>query len=143
MGGWAEEVWIALFEAACLLETLGRTEGEVVRAYLKAYDFRPVRAEPLCCLARYFRIRGEHATAHLFAARAAALPRPAEILFLDESYYQWRSLDELAVAAYWIGRMEECRDACVELLERRNLPQEERPRVEANLGWAMRGLGAA
>jgi len=143
MGGWDEEVWVALFEAARAMERLGRPDGEVVHAYLRAYDHRPSRAESLCCLARFHRLRGAHHAACLFAERAAATPRPSDILFLDESFYGWRCLDEASLAYYWTGRHRESADACRKLLEGEALPGEERPRVALNLDLALRAMGAA
>jgi hypothetical protein len=133
MGGWEEEVWYSLYEVAMLTERLGAPAAEVRSAYLDAYQNRPCRAEPLWRLARYHRERNEMALAYLFARQAAATPRPADILFLDDSVYQWRSLDEFGVAAYWAGALAEGKAAIERLLAEGHLPAAERPRVEANL----------
>jgi glycosyltransferase involved in cell wall biosynthesis len=133
MGGWDEEVWYALFQIAALHERLGAADAEVVDAYLAAWDARPTRAEPLCDLARFLRLRGRHASAHLHAQAAAQLPLPADLLFVDLSVYRWRALDEQAVAAFYVGRREECAMLCRRLLDGPWLPQGERARVAANL----------
>jgi tetratricopeptide (TPR) repeat protein len=131
-GGWDEEVWYALFQVARLSEQLQAVPGQVRDAYLTAYAQRPSRAEPLCELARYHRLRGEYALAHLYAQQAAALPRPADILFVDAAVYAWRALDELVVSAYYANAREQGRAALQRLLHERRYPAQEAARIEAN-----------
>ena len=133
MGGWEEERWYALFQSAKLDERLGEPAGAVQHAYLSAFAAHPSRAEPLVELARFHRLRGEWALAHLFAQRAAAMPRPAAGLFIDEACYAWRALDELANAAWYAGSRDEGRRAAERLLAECRFPPSERARMEANL----------
>jgi hypothetical protein len=133
MGGWEEERWYALFQSAKLDERLGEPAGAVQHAYLSAFAAHPSRAEPLVELARFHRLRGEWALAHLFAQRAAAMPRPAAGLFIDEACYAWRALDELAIAAWYAGARDEGRRAAERLLAECRFPPSERARMEANL----------
>jgi len=135
MGGWAEEVWYALYQVGCLHERLASGDAAVIEAYLAAYDARPQRAEPLCDLARYLRQRGRYASAYLHARAAAALPQPDDLLFLDASAYRWRARDEQAVCAYYVGRREECATLCRELLADPALPPSEHARVAANAAF--------
>ncbi|MBO9663665.1 glycosyltransferase [Dokdonella sp.] len=133
MGGWAEEAWYSRFQIAVLLERLQRPANEIVDAYLIAYEARPTRAEPLCELARYLRLRGRYASAWLHAYAASEIASPADLLFIDTSVYRWRARDERAVAAFYVDRREECAALCRELLADPHLPAEQRPRIEANL----------
>jgi tetratricopeptide (TPR) repeat protein len=143
MGGWDEEVWNALLEAAKLREQLGAPHAEVLAAYLRAHEARPRRAEALCHLARYTRGRGEHAVAFVFASAALQIPRPDDVLFVEEGVYAWRSLDEYAIAAYWVGRHRESADANRRLLADGKLPASEAERVKANLRFSLRSPDAA
>jgi glycosyltransferase involved in cell wall biosynthesis len=133
LGGWAEEVWYARFQVAVLGERLGMPDAQVIDAYLAAWDARPTRAEPLCELARFLRQRGRHASAYVHARAAALLPLPADLLFVDLSTYRWRALDEQAVAAFYVGRRDECAALCRRLLDDPALPAGERARIAANL----------
>jgi hypothetical protein len=137
MGGWDEEVWNALLEAAKLREQLGAPHAEVLAAYLRAHEARARRAEALCHLARYSRGRAEYASAFVFASAAVQVPRPDDVLFVDESVYAWRALDEYAIAAYWVGRRRESADANRRLLASGNLPAGEVERVKANLRFSL------
>lgn len=142
MGGWAEEVWYSLWQVAQLR---ARKSGEFARAldgFLRAYQNRPTRAEPLCELARHYRLRGEHALAHLFASRAAEIPKPADILFLDHTVYDWRALDELSIASYYAGDYVTSVALADRLLGGGALPEAERARVEANRELGRQKLGS-
>ena len=143
MGGFPEEVWYSLFQLGVLHERRGGDFAPALAAYLRAYQFRPTRAEPLCELARHFRERGEYAVAHLFARTAVDLPRPPDIHFLDERVYDWRALDEYAVSAYYVGRFAESLQAVDRLLSSGKLPESERARVEENRRFCLEHLGSA
>ena len=133
MGGWDEECWFCLFQIAVLSERLAMPSAEVCAAYLAAYQMRPSRAEPLCELARYHRLRGEHALAHIYAQQAAAITLPADSLFVDGAVYAWRARDELAISAFYVGALAQGREALLRLLQEQTFPDAQRPRLEQNL----------
>jgi len=135
MGGWDEEVWFSLYQAAVLDERLGASAAVVTAGYLKAFQCRPTRAEPLVDLARFHRQRGEHAIAFLYAREAAACPRPADLLFVQEAVYRWRALDELSIAAFYAGRVSEGRAAMLRLLAEAQFPEAERARILENAAF--------
>ncbi|MGQ0622585.1 MAG: tetratricopeptide repeat-containing glycosyltransferase [Panacagrimonas sp.] len=143
MGGFAEEVYCALLQGARISRRLGLPAAEIVDRYLRAFESRPTRAEALGELALYCRESGPRwALAYMFAQRAVRIPMPSDVLFLEPAWYEWRSLDEYAIAAYWVGEWEECRETCEHLLSTGLLPQEQRERVLGNLNHAKRKLGA-
>ncbi len=133
MAGWEEERWYALFQAALLDERLGESASAVQHAYLTAFGAHPARAEPLVELARFHRQRSEWGLAHLFARHAASLARPAGGLFVDDAAYAWRALDELAIASWYVGAMDEGRRAAQRLIAECRFTSTERARIEANL----------
>jgi FkbM family methyltransferase len=141
MGGWDEEVWHSLHLMGVLAAELDKYHAAVA-AQLRAYQLRPRRAEPLCALAQLHRARKEHHLSYLFARQAVRIPRPDDRLFVDESVYAWRSLDELCVAAYWVGEYAESRDAAQELLRGDAMPPDQRARIRENLNFAEEKLGA-
>lgn len=132
MGGWEEETWHALYQAAVLTERLGEPAADISQAYLQAYNRRPSRAEPLVQLARWHRERAEHPLALLYARQAAALPRPADLLFVEDPVYRWQALDELSVSAWYAGARPEGRQAVQRLLALDGLPDAVRSRALAN-----------
>ena len=145
--GWDEERFIAKLEAGRICRRLDRAESEVLGEFLAAYSLRATRAEPLYELARYYRMRESYAMASLFAKAGAQTPRPDDRLFVVESVYSWQLLDELAVAAYWIGDFSTAKSACETLLERVGagllVPGADLERIRSNLAEADRALGLA
>ncbi|MEU6574000.1 glycosyltransferase family 2 protein [Streptomyces sp. NPDC046805] len=141
MGGWVEEAYCARLYAARLAVDLKRRMPEVIARYLDTHEYRPVRAEPLGELARLCRTNGERwPLAYMFARRAVEIPQPADILFLEHSWYTWRALDELAVASYWVGEYRESLETCEKLLDGGHLPEAQRERVIANRDFAQAKL---
>ncbi len=144
MGRWAEEAWYSQYSASILAETLQRSQDEVVRRYLNAYEARPERgAEALGHLARYCRGLNHFATARMFAERAMAIPLPTDWLFVDDSWYRWRAKDEYAIASYWTGHYAECQRVSDALLAGPDLPAEQRARVGDNSRFAREKLQQA
>ncbi|WP_405424184.1 glycosyltransferase [Streptomyces erythrochromogenes] len=141
MGGFAEEAFCARLYAARLAAGLRRPPAEVTDRYLRAHESRPGRAEALGDLARLCRLDGRFELAYLFARQAARIPRPEDILFVEFDWYEWRALDELAVAAYWVGAYEESLECCERLLREGGLPESQRERVGENRAFALAKLG--
>jgi glycosyltransferase involved in cell wall biosynthesis len=143
MGGWDEELWFSVYQIALLSEAIGLAPAEISARYLAAYAMRPTRAEPLCELARFYRLRGEHALAHVYARQATTIPYPQDTLLINTAIYTWRALDELAVSAYFVktsAAQIEGRSALEKLWLEQKFPASERDRILANRVFY--GLGA-
>jgi len=141
MGGWDEEVYYSLFRCGECQVLLGAPWPEVQDAYLRAWEYRPVRAEALHGLARQFRIDGRHQLGYLFAERAASIALPRDdTLFVGVDVHTWRARDEQAICAYWIGKHMESFALCRLLLAGSDLPDEERERVAENRDFAVPAL---
>lgn len=141
MGGWDEEVWHSLHLMGIVAAELDKYHAAAA-AQLRAHQLRPQRAEALCALAHLHRTRDEHHLSYVFARQAVRIPRPDDRLFVDDSVYLWRALDELSIAAYWVGEYEECSSIARDLLQGSAVPAEERPRIEKNQRFAEEKLAA-
>jgi glycosyltransferase involved in cell wall biosynthesis len=137
MGGWAEEVYFSLLQVAALMERTAADSALIIQAYLNAYDFRPTRAEAVCDLARYCRLQGKYFLARDFARTAVHIVQPEDVLFIDQTVYHWRARDELSVALYYTSERAESATLCRALLADARLPAEQRPRIQANLDFAI------
>jgi tetratricopeptide (TPR) repeat protein len=140
MGGWDEEIFVAKHEAARMRELAGRPHAEIVEAYLSAWQARPTRAESLCALARIYRTRDEFALSYLFAKQAVSIRRPSDILFVDDSVYAWRTRDELAVAAHYLGKHDEVVQVTSAMLSERVVPATDVERVQRNRELSLAAL---
>ena len=125
MGGWPDEVWYARYQIARLRQAQGCEWGSVVADYLAAFESMPDRAEPLYRLGTHFSLLGNDQVAHLFLARAIAIPRPThERLFVDADTY-----DHLLPLAYAevsgrTGHHAEAIETCNRLLRAGTIPPE-------------------
>ena len=133
MGGWSAEVFYAMHRIADSMAHLGAPWNDVLDAYLRAWEFRPTRAEPLFAIARHYFGERRHLLAYEFAQRAASIPFPeADQLCVDDAVYTWRATDEQAVNASWIGKPAESFELDRRVLARPELPDGDRARVAAN-----------
>jgi glycosyltransferase involved in cell wall biosynthesis len=133
LGGWDEEVYYAMFRLGVVALQLGAAWPEVQEAYLQAWEFRPIRAEPLYAIACRYRSVRHYRLGYLFAERAAQIPFPdQDNLFVRADVYAWRASDEQAVCASWIGKRDEAFALWRRLLARSDIPSEDRRRIAAN-----------
>ena len=132
IGGWFEEVYYSKLQIAALKERTEASYGEVLAAYIDAYNYRPQRAEAPCELARYLLIKERYVVAYTFACIACSIERPEDLLLVDTSVYDWRARDEVALASFFLCEYSACARLCEELLADPRLPQSERGRVQAN-----------
>ena len=124
MGGWDEETYYAKYPDRRVNGAAGVPWPDVQDAYLRAWEFRPTRAEPLHAIAYRYRTDQRYWLGYLFAERAAAIPLPDEdTLFVGADVYAWRAVDEQAVCASWIGKHTESFTLCRQLLARPRHPR--------------------
>ena len=136
LGGWQEEVFVSLYQAARLKEQLGHPDEQVLAAYGAATAALPTRAEAIHAAARFCRRKKLYAKGFEIARSGLGMPAPASSLFAEPAVYQTGLLDEFAVNAYWTGHYAESLDACLKLLETGRLPGSEVPRIAANARFA-------
>lgn len=138
MSGWDEESFFAMYRVGISLSHLDAPLPDVQDAFLRAWEFRPIRAEPLHAIAVRYRIEERYLAGYLFAERAARIPFcDHEKLFVDADVYAWRAVDEQAVCGYWIGRHGESFTLCRNLLQLGGLPEDERGRIAANRDFSV------
>lgn len=101
MGGWEEETHSAMMHRADCYRKLGQ-DGVFMHKMLEAYSFRPSRCEPLYELARYHRELGNNHTATIFAKHALTIPRPNDVLFVNDFAYSHGNRYEYSIAGYYV-----------------------------------------
>ncbi len=132
--GWEEEVFYSLFRTAICSSLLGDPWEKTMQYFLSAWQFRPVRAEPLYQIARIYRLSGHPRLGYLFADMANNIPYPAhDILFLANEVWEWQITDEIASTAFYVGEFQKGYEACMKLLKENKFPESERERIMGNL----------
>ena len=111
MKGWDEEVFYSKYQIGLCYELLGELEAAIVY-YLRAWEYRPTRAEPLWRAAAICRKRGEYNQAYLFANKGMEIPFPNDIIFVDRPTYAYVLRFERSIAASYIGKIEEAIADC-------------------------------
>jgi hypothetical protein len=140
MGGCDEEVYYAMYRLAQSTQQLGTPWPDCEDAYLRAWHFRPTRAEPLYAVAAAYQAMQRYRVGYLIAQRAAETPFPEDDLFVSgevEQVYAWRATDMLATCAAWIGKHAEAFTLCRRLLARPDIPDPERQRIAANRDFSV------
>lgn len=147
IGGPGEEIWFALWRVAESMARLDMPWPDVQDAYLRAWDFRPIRAEPLYAIARRHRMEERYHLGYLFAKRAAQIPLPEdEIVFgrLDSrKIYSWQSTEEQALCGLRLGKHAEAFALCRRLLARPDIPDDDRQRIANNRDVSVPAMIAA
>ena len=135
MGGWEEEVFYSMYRVAMIKALLNHPWEEIQQSFLDAYEFRPIRAEPLYQISRCYRqIHERPRLAYLYAKLAADIPYPKDdILFVQDDVYRYGILDELAATAYYAGKPHLGYSACKKLIDENLIPEIEKPRMLENL----------
>jgi hypothetical protein len=138
MGGWDEEVFFAMHRVAESMAQLAEPWPAVQDAYLRAWEYRPTRAEPLYAIAFRYRVEQRYQLGHLFARQAAQIPRPeADTLFVRTDVHDWLAADEQAICASHIGKHAEAFTLCRGLLARPDIPDAQRQRIAANRDFSV------
>jgi hypothetical protein len=125
-----EEVYWAMLRLGHSMEKLGEPWPDVQDAYLRAWQFRPTRAEPLYALARRHANENRHWLGYLFAVRAAEIPPPDNDMTVPHpDIYTWRSAEVQAICAFHIGKHNEAFMLRRRLLARPDIPDDDRQRI--------------
>ena len=133
MGGPDEEVYYATYQIAASMAGSGASWPDVHDAYLRAWELRPTRAEPLYAIALHYREDQRYRLGYQYAKLAAEIPFPEQDqLFVLADVYAWGATDEQAVCASWIDKHAEAFTLWRRLLARSDLPGDDRTRIAAN-----------
>jgi hypothetical protein len=122
-----ETIFWAMLRIAQSVEMLAEPWPDVLDAYLRAWEFRPTRAEPFyditrCCIAEQ---RGR--LGYLFAERVAEIPLPADDLTVPQpEIYGWRNTFQQVECLYMLDQHVEAFTLARGLLARSDIPDDDR-----------------
>ena len=135
--GFWEEIYHSYHRLGELSVGLGHNWEESMMWYMRAFQHSQ-RAEPLVRIAEYYKehnLQGENKpewhTCYMFAQMACQLAWPQnQILFRDLACYTYKRHHLLGIAAFYVGRYKEGKEACLKAIEARNLEIDRK-----NLRW--------
>lgn len=108
---WIEEQFEAQMRVSQCLMYLGGDLNEVILEMEKAIQIFPDRAEPHYHLGKYLNSIGQHELAYQYLIQAKNMNleqvKSKYILFVSEKCYNKYVNDELSVACFWIGKLQE------------------------------------
>lgn len=105
-GGWDEEVWHAQYCLACVYKLAG-DEKRFITNMLEAYNMRPSRAEAPYQLANHYRHKGQNALGTLMAKATLEIPRPNDMLFIEDFPYAVGGKEEYSICGFYMPRERE------------------------------------
>lgn len=105
-GGWFEEIWYSHYMIAqSYLQLNNPIKFE--EWMLKAYEFRPARAESLYKLTKYFREKSQHYKAYHYLTLGRNIAQPSDSLFIETPVYRGLFDYEATILDFYIGKHRE------------------------------------
>jgi hypothetical protein len=127
IGGSDEGTFWAMLRVAQSMEMLGEPWLDVQDAYMRAWEFRPTRAEPLYDIARHYIAEKRCQLGYLYARHAAEIPLPEDDMTIpNPDLYAWRTTFQQLVCAYHIDKQAEALTLSRRLLARPDIPDNDR-----------------
>lgn len=141
MGGWHEEVYYSLLEIGRCYENLQTDIIKTIDAYIKSFNFRRQRLEGLYEAMRLCRENQLFNLGYNLGSQLDNFDIPKDdVLFVGNSIYEWRLMDELSICAIGAGYFEKAKDLLSYLLTSPLTPVEHHERLKANLSLAQNHL---
>jgi glycosyltransferase involved in cell wall biosynthesis len=137
--GWDEEVYYSLYQVGVLRAGLGEWPAAVLDL-MRAWEYRPARAEALFHLVKGLRERDLHRAAFGLARGGIRMAQPNDVLFVEPWIYRWGMLFEFSICAYWTGNHRAALTACDRLLKMPDLPDAYREQTVANREFCVQAI---
>lgn len=114
---WEEERWYAQYQVVKMKQQRGDDLDSLINPFLKVYEARPWRCEPLYDLCFLARRQKRNDLAYLFGKMALGIPFPVkDMLFVHKKVYDYLLIDELSIAAYYAKDYKLSLELCERLL---------------------------
>jgi glycosyltransferase involved in cell wall biosynthesis len=137
MGGWNQEVFYSLYRMAICTILCKKPYETILSHMMMAYEYRPIRMEPLFELCKYCREHDMFNQGYMFGKWALSLPPHNDVLFVHRYMYDYALLDHLSICAYYTGRYEESKDYLFKILKEKKYPTEYEQRFRTNLQFSL------
>lgn len=120
--GYPEEIFYAQYRVGTIMRTMEEPWNLTLNELLKAYNFDPLRGEPIKLIIDYYLSVNEWHNAYLFSSFGkknyhGKNPYPTRLLFVDETLYIWKFLEVHAAACFYTNRKEEAKQTYYEMMK--------------------------
>ena len=103
LGGFNEEIYMSYYNIGKCFHDMYKYE-QAAGWYLKAWNYRPHRAEALYNLVKMYRIQGNNFLAYQLAKLGLKIKYPKDdILFVEYKIYTYEFDYELSIVSYYVG----------------------------------------
>lgn len=122
LSGGGEETWFCKLMMGQCYEQIGGWD-QALYWYLEAFQSNPDRAESLQKVATYYRLRGMNDLACLFAKHGSRIPFHENFkISTIPPLYDYQFFEELSIAAFYTRFREDGRQANLQLMLKKNVP---------------------
>jgi glycosyltransferase involved in cell wall biosynthesis len=132
---WEEETFYAIYRVAQEYEAIHEYE-QAIFWYLKAYNRRPHRAEPLVKLSHMLIMNDKlkwYSTGLSYAIEAVKIEYPnGDLLFIEDIHYSYLPWYYISIAAYYVNKLSIGKQACEKVLSYNDVPDSVRQNVKNN-----------
>ena len=120
-GGYPEERYYSQYRMGTIMRNLEYPWRDCKEELLKAYNLDPLRGESIKAIIEHYQAVGEWNMSYLYSKMAVATfhkmnPYPQRILFVDTTFYEWKTLELHASSCFYVGKLEEAKYTFNELL---------------------------
>lgn len=123
MGGWDQEIYWSLYSIGRIQQVMNKPDEDILLSFMKAYEYRPTRAEPLSRIAEVLIRKGLPKVALMFVKQAKAIPMPVEAVFVEKNIYQYNLDLQMADCLSLIGNKKEAKKIFEEVSCRTTTPE--------------------
>lgn len=114
LDGFCEEIFISFYRMGCIYELLGDWDL-AFKNYMKAFNSRKTRAEPLIRIAKHFT---DPKYKYIYSKHACQISYPeSDLLFVEKNLYDYDRWDQLAISAFYSGTIDESFDAILKTIQ--------------------------
>lgn len=134
VGGWDQEVFWSLYSIGLMQQALKMSDEIVMDSFSKAFHFRQSRVEPLHHMIKIALKQKNYTLAYVISKLAITIPVSLDTVYVEHMTYEFRVPYLYAIAASKMGQNQETVSVFKQLLDKPNLPNDMRRKIEKNLG---------
>lgn len=134
MGGWEEEIYYSLYQIGVCKQKIN--DDSHIKDFVKAFCYRTTRLEALYQIVKHYNKNENYIMAYQYGLLGITVKYPTDILFLEYNVYGYLFLEEVAKAAYKIGKYSESFILYQKIIIEHRCPKNEGMRIMQNMKFS-------